>query len=152
MDKYIFICIGTNKLIEDSFGPRVGDILLDKFENNEKIKIFGTMEKPIHLKNGEEMINKIYSINRYEDYHKIIIDSAYSANENIGKIYVNLGGIVIGKAYSKGVYIPADLNVKTVVMNNKRATQIKDDTQINKMQIIQELSYITAKKIIEIIK
>ena len=27
MEKYIFACIGTSQLIEDSFGPRVVEIL-----------------------------------------------------------------------------------------------------------------------------
>ena len=46
--EYIFVCIGTNKILTDSFGPRVGEKLENKLKKYSNIKIYGTMKFPIH--------------------------------------------------------------------------------------------------------
>ena len=56
---YTFVCIGTNRIISDSFGPRVGKKLKQVFYKNENINVYGTMENPIHLKNVEYFLKKI---------------------------------------------------------------------------------------------
>ena len=111
-EEYIFVCIGTNKLISDSFGPRVGQILKNNFKNYPKVKIFGTMENPVHFKNAPSIYKKIIK-NKNEQI--ILIDSAFGKKENIGFSYINLGGIKIGSAYGKSFYFPAIMNIKTVV-------------------------------------
>lgn len=68
---YTFVCIGTNRIISDSFGPRVGKKLKQVFYKNENINVYGTMENPIHLKNVEYFLKKIENKNQI-----ILIDSA----------------------------------------------------------------------------
>ena len=59
---YTFVCIGTNKIVPDSFGPRVGDKLKQVFYSSPEISVYGTMQNPVHLKNAtyflEELENK----------------------------------------------------------------------------------------------
>ena len=59
---YTFVCIGTNKIVPDSFGPRVGDKLKQVFYSSPEISVYGTMQSPVHLKNAayflEELENK----------------------------------------------------------------------------------------------
>ena len=55
----MFICIGTNKLISDSLGPKVGDILTDNFEKNNKVEVLGTMKTPIHYQNAPIFLDYI---------------------------------------------------------------------------------------------
>ena len=114
MREYVFVCIGTNKLIADSFGPRVGQRLQSNFSNISKIQVFGTMQKPIHFKNANILAKKLKSENIKQI---ILIDSCFSKKEEIGSTYTNLGGIEIGKAYGKSFYFPASINIKTVVGN-----------------------------------
>ena len=134
MEDYIFVCIGTNKLIEDSFGPRVGEILKENFSKISTIKVLGTMQKPIHFQNAPI----------YRDYLKqkqdklIIIDSALGNLKNLGETYINWGGIEIGKAYDKSFYFPAHFNIKTVV-GTKDST---DKIVMNSVQRIERISYI----------
>ena len=52
MENYVFVCIGSNKIIYDSLGPRVGDKLEQNFNKNKNIEIFGTMKNPVHFKNA----------------------------------------------------------------------------------------------------
>ena len=147
MEKYIFTCIGTNKIIQDSFGPKVGDILQKQFKDNSNIKIFGTMKKPIHFKNAEKMINELKN---YKNYTIVLIDSAYAEKLKIGNTYVSPGGIEIGKAFGKNFYFPADFNIKTIVENKlfnfNSMDKIKDE---NKIKLINELSVGVADMIIK---
>ena len=41
---YTFVCIGTNKIVPDSFGPRVGDKLKQVFYSSPEISVYGTMQ------------------------------------------------------------------------------------------------------------
>lgn len=115
MERYIFVCIGTNQLIEDSFGPRVGDILQKNFCDNSNIKVLGTMDDPIHFQNAPIFLDYL----KQEKSSLILIDSALGEEEKIGSTYINIGGIEIGKAFGKSFYFPANLNIKTIVGTKK---------------------------------
>jgi len=137
MEKYMFICIGTNKLISDSLGPKVGDILTDNFEKNNKVEVLGTMKTPIHYQNAPIFLDYIKKL----DNKIVLIDSALSNIGNIGEIYIQTGGLEIGKALGKTFYFPAHLSIKMIVgrqhkcnytinyinkLANELATQITD--------------------------
>lgn len=111
MEKYIFVCIGTNRLIEDSFGPRVGEILEKNFSKYANIQVLGTMKTPIHLYNAPIFWDYLKKVKN----NIILIDSALGRPEEIGKTYISCGGIELGKAFGKAFYFPASLNIKTVV-------------------------------------
>ncbi len=140
---YTFVCIGTNRIISDSFGPRVGKKLKQVFYKNENINVYGTMENPIHLKNVEYFLKKIENKNQI-----ILIDSAIGRKEDIGNTYVNRGGIEIGKAFNHSIYIPANINIKTVIgakeyMPNYsiyQIEQIANKVAYKIVQIVFELS------------
>ena len=140
---YTFVCIGTNRIISDSFGPRVGKKLKQVFYKNETINVYGTMENPIHLKNVEYFLKKIENKNQI-----ILIDSAIGRKEDIGNTYVNRGGMEIGKAFNHSIYIPANINIKTVIgakeyMPNYsiyQIEQIANKVAYKIVQIVFELS------------
>ena len=114
MEEYTFICIGTNKLIADSFGPRVGEKLKKKLAHLSKVEVLGTMEEPIHFNNANETLKKL---KYYHQKQMILIDSAIGKKEKIGNIYYSIGGIKIGKAFGKELYFPAHCNIKTIIGN-----------------------------------
>ena len=123
---YTFVCIGTNKIMSDSFGPRVGNKLKQVFYSCSEISVYGTLKNPVHLKNA------IYFLEKLKDKNQIIIiDSAIGKREEIGNTYVNRGGIEIGKAFNQSIYFPANINIKTVVgakeyMPNYSVSQIEN--------------------------
>ena len=139
---YTFVCIGTNRIISDSFGPRVGKKLKQVFYKNENINVYGTMENPIHLKNVEYFLKKIENKNQI-----ILIDSAIGRKEDIGNTYVNRGGMEIGKAFNHSIYIPANINIKTVIgakeyMPNYSIYQIE---QIANCRFVKHMSHFIDK-------
>ena len=116
MKKYIFICIGTNKMPSDSFGPRVGEKLKESFKRNPHIQVFGTMKKPIHFQNAKTFLKQL---EKKKTKKTILIDSAFGNKEQIGSTYISSGGIELGKAYGKSFYFPAFLSIKTVIGNQQ---------------------------------
>lgn len=115
MENYVFVCIGSNKIIYDSLGPRVGDKLEQNFNKNENIEIFGTMKNPVHFKNALLFLEN-YKF--YKDKTIILIDSCLGKKENVGSIYISCGGIEIGKAFGKSIYFPGHINIKAIIANN----------------------------------
>lgn len=124
--KYTFVCIGTNKIVADSFGPRVGNKLKQVFYSSTEISVYGTMKHPVHLKNATYFLEKLENKNQI-----ILIDSAIGKREEIGNTYVNRGGMEIGKAFNQSIYFPANINIKTVIgtkeyMPNYSVNQIEN--------------------------
>ena len=67
----IFICIGTNKIVGDSFGPIIGEILKRNVKDR-KIKVIGDLTNNINAKN---LKNIKYN---WDNPYVISIDSALS--------------------------------------------------------------------------
>ncbi len=112
---YIFICIGSIRIVGDSLGPMIGSFLKDKYKNNDTIKVYGDLEKQIDYYNIEyvlKYIEKIYNKN----CTKIVIDSGLG--NNVGSFWVNEGDIYLGKGLNKSKIVKGDLNIIGVVGKN----------------------------------
>ena len=46
-ENIVFLCIGTNMLVGDAFGPVVGSVLKKSFNDNNEIKVLGDLEDVI---------------------------------------------------------------------------------------------------------
>lgn len=139
MESYVFVCIGTNKIMYDSFGPRVGEKLQNIYYKDPNIQVLGTMNKPIHIKNAAMFLDDIQLC---REKIIVLIDSALGKEENIGNTYINAGGIEIGKALGKGIYFPAHINIKTVV-GNIHTIPVWKESQIDKLaaKVAYQISY-----------
>lgn len=111
---YIFLCIGTDKVTGDAFGPLVGKFLNELIENEyENIFIEGTLESPISYINIDERLEKIYKV--YEDPCLIVIDSALSNDEEIGNIVVRKGKTNLGMGLNKKMHNIGDLSINGII-------------------------------------
>lgn len=143
MEKYVFVCIGTNLLIQDSFGPMVGEILKQQLKQFLNVKVLGTMQCPVHFQNAPIFVDYL----KNERGKVIVIDSALGQEEQIGDTYMNRGGVEIGKAFEKSFYFPAHWNIKTIVGKKIEKSQ-EEDLIYHMNQLAQKL----ASNIIEVMK
>ena len=75
----VFVCIGTNKVIFDIFGPLCGSKLKRK-----KIPCFGDCKNNVNAINMYDRLEEIYKINNIENKNIIAIDA--SITEDVNKL------------------------------------------------------------------
>ncbi|ABS35094.1 spore protease YyaC [Clostridium botulinum] len=110
----IIICIGTDRCIGDCLGPLVGTILRYK---NIPLKLYGTLDEPIHALNIEKTIKNIK--NSYPNSSIIGIDACLGDKDNIGQIQVRNFPIQPGKGVGKTLPKVGDCSIVGIVDSNE---------------------------------
>lgn len=106
----IFCCIGTDRVIGDCIGPITGSLLKSKI-NSENI--YGDLDENLTFNNINKKISEINS--KFKNPFIIAVDAALSDKKNIGKIFVEDGGIFIGKGLNKRKRKVGNIGIKVVV-------------------------------------
>ena len=98
----LFVCIGTDRITGDSFGPLVGQKLNLLFSNADKINVIGNLDNPVSANNASNIIKDIN--NQYTNPFVIAVDAALSTQNNVGTIAVNKGGLHLRSRSKQKVY------------------------------------------------
>lgn len=140
--KLVFLCIGTSKIVGDSFGPLVGKNLKDNIKK-ENILVLGDLKENISALNIENTVNKVNE--KYTNPLIVAIDAALSRKEDIGKIKIYPYGIKIRKALEDNENKIGNLCIKAVVGNDNKE-EIKNYKELitTPKNRIEYLSKITA--------
>lgn len=149
----IFLCIGSDKIIGDCFGPLVGTKLLKKLEpyNTFNIQVYGNLERTISYENIEQYQKKI-SENPY-DTCIIVIDAALSKKENIGNIYVSKEKTILGKGLHKNKIAIGDISIKAVVGKDFKVPSYNFTMLQNvSLNLVMHLADTVADSIFEVIE
>lgn len=149
----VFLCVGTDRVIGDAIGPLVGSKLKALFKNYNifNINIYGSLKDNVNYINVQDTIKKI------NNYHKdaciIVIDSALSKKENIGKIFVSNAKTMLGKGLNKNKVEVGDISIKAVVGKDLKITKYNfKNLQDISLGLILDLSETLANGIFEVIK
>lgn len=110
----LFLCIGTNRIIGDSFGPVVGSVLKKYYHKSQKIKILGDLNNVVTYCN----INEILEKEKKENELIIVLDSALSTFNNIGKVFIQNRGLRYAECLKKKNKLIGDISIKAVVGEN----------------------------------
>lgn len=106
----VFLCIGTNKVVGDSFGPIVGE----KLKNTSyDLKVIGNLNNCIIYQDIEKIEKEIYE--KYKKPYIVCIDAAFSNTIEKGQIVVEKNGMQIGKTLGKKEKVVGNLSIKGVV-------------------------------------
>ena len=117
ISKLIFLCIGTDRITGDSFGPLVGYKLKNLFYGNEKIEVIGDLENIVSLSNIKTITD--YIKNTYENPFLIAIDAAVSNKITIGRIIVSNTKMNVGGSLKRRIYV-GDISIKGIVSKDLR--------------------------------
>lgn len=148
----VFLCIGTDRITGDCFGPIVGDRLQKNMKNTKlNTSIYGSLEKPIIESNLKNKIDEIYI--KYDNPFIVAIDAALSKEENIGKIFVMNDSLKSGKGLEKNIAQVGNISIKAVIgrkeKNKKKNMEILQNTSLN---MVMNLAEIVSDGIIEVLK
>ena len=105
----VIICIGTDRVTGDCLGPLVGQSL----DTSSKYLVFGTLKNPVHAKNLNKTLNKIYSI--YKNPFIIAIDSCLGYAEHIGYITLSPFPLFPGQGVYKDLPPIGHLSITGIV-------------------------------------
>ena len=145
----VFVCVGTTRLIGDSFGPLVGTVLKRMLEKNDKVTVIGDLQNCVTYK---DIRDKMHSINsKYSNSLIIVVDSALADKSNIGKIYVQKRGLKYAESLKKANGVIGNISIKAVVGENcsdsmKNFYNLKDVS----IQRIEYVSSIVANGIVDV--
>lgn len=151
--EYVFLCVGSDKMTGDCFGPLVGTKLENDFEDYQifNIHILGNLKNPVCYPNVIEVIEKIHSIEK--EACVIVIDAAFSREENIGKIYVSHQETVLGKGIGKQKIAIGDISIKAVVAKDYKIPMHNFQMLQNiSLQFVMDMADIVADSIFEVMK
>ena len=118
ISKLVFLCVGTNRVIGDCFGPLVGYKLKNFFKGERNIEIIGDIENTICLQNICDVVREIQ-----EDSFVIAIDAALSNKNDIGKIVVSKEKMNIGSGLNKKSIYIGDISIKGIVSKDFKKPQ-----------------------------
>jgi len=106
----VFMCIGSDRHLLDSFGPLVGTMLR---ETAPRVISVGTLENPVHARN---LILKIRETRLlYPDQPWVAIDASVGAEDEIGRLRLRPGGLVPGRALAKNLPLVGQFSITGVV-------------------------------------
>lgn len=145
--RIIFLCIGTNRIIGDAFGPVVGSVLKDYYKHEDKIEIIGDLDNVVTYCNIKEIIyNKVNENNLI-----IVLDSALSTCDNIGKIFIQNRGLRYAESLKKQNRLIGDISIKAVVGENVNSIS-KNYQNLKSVSFkkIYEMSNIVSNGIIDV--
>ena len=150
---FVFLCIGTDRITGDCFGPLVGTKLQELLKENNifNINIYGTLNENISYTNIKQILKNIKI--KHKNASVIAIDSALSSKENIGKIFVQKEKMLLGNGLSKPKIEVGDISIKAVVGNNYKLAKYNFLALQNiPLSRVINLSQIVAQGIVNVIK
>lgn len=109
----VILCIGTDRVTGDSFGPLVGHKLEEMYKDSEKVHVIGTLSKPVVANNINTIIREINYKFKYPFI--IAIDSAVANKSNIGKIVVSNKSMNLGRGLNKRIISIGNMSIKGIV-------------------------------------
>lgn len=107
----IVLCIGTDRSTGDSLGPLVGTKLLEKGGNY--YSIFGTLNEPVHAKNLESTLEKIF--HTHTNPFLIAVDACLGKSSSVGYLTVSKGPLKPGAAVNKKLPSVGDISITGIV-------------------------------------
>lgn len=113
IDKLLIVCIGTPRSTGDSLAPTLGT-KLESLCASYGIKLYGTIEKPVHALNIESYVKEIKEL--YPSYTTLAIDACATQNiSNVGKLYLGNTAIKPGAGVGKTISPIGDITIKGIV-------------------------------------
>lgn len=149
----VFLCIGTDRMTGDCFGPLVGSKLQEKLEhyNIFNLTIYGTLKENVCYTNIKEILKMIET--RHPSACLIVIDAALSTQEKIGNIFVQKEKMVLGKGLNKSKIEVGDISIKAVVGQNYKLPNYNfSHLQNISLNVVITLADIVSEAIVEVIK
>ncbi len=110
-NKPVIICIGTPQVCGDSLGPRVGDLLVEKY--NVDAYVYGRSAHPV---NGVNFNRYVEHVKTHHPHSLIIaVDACLGEKKDVGRIKYTVKGLRAGAALNKDLASVGDIGILGVI-------------------------------------
>lgn len=134
----ILLCIGTDRVTGDSLGPLIG-YKLSRY-TLQNVTIYGTLDEPVHAKNLESTVNRIYR--SHLNPFVIAIDASLGRMESIGCLTVGAGSIKPGQGVDKVLPEVGDMFITGIVnYNGMFGNMTIQNTRLNIVMKMADIAY-----------
>ncbi|MCL2061906.1 MAG: spore protease YyaC [Firmicutes bacterium] len=107
----IILCIGSDRVTGDCFGPLTGEYLVRRY--NAEAFVYGTLAAPVTALNLASFAALIKA--RHPNHAVLAVDSALGSREDIGTFRVFSGGLYPGAAAGKRLPAVGDFSLTATV-------------------------------------
>ncbi len=114
-EKPVILCIGTDLIVGDCFGPMVGSYIKNKL--NGKAYVYGTLNNPLTAKEAVTLSKTIKLL--HPNSKILVVDAAIGSEDEVGNIKVKSGGVKPGLGYDKNLPLLGDVSIVGVVSKSK---------------------------------
>lgn len=116
-EKITILCIGTDKILYDAYGPLVGYILKNvyKLDRKSNIEVIGDVKSPVHALNLREVAAELDT----ENSLIIAVDAALTnKKENHMTVIVEEGAIKPGSVHREDLPYVGEIGIKGMIYRN----------------------------------
>ena len=147
--RILFLCIGTNRIVGDAFGPVVGSVLKKNLLENNEICIWGDLRECVTYADLTSMDN--YWKDKGNQELVIVLDSALSNKKDVGKVFVQNRGLKYAESLGKDNSVIGNISIKAVVGENEN-DNLKNFNNLKNVSIkqIHKMCNIVSNGIIDV--
>ncbi|MEN6349849.1 MAG: spore protease YyaC [Syntrophomonas sp.] len=142
-DKPLFLCIGSERHLLDSFGPLTGTLLEEKAPH---ILVCGTLDNPLHARNLSREMLLIKS--QCPGKIQIAIDASAGEEKELGMIKIKEGSLLPGKAFAKRLPPIGDYSIIGMLGTRVDRRTLKSSTT-GSMKHVYQMARLVSEVIID---
>lgn len=120
-DKPVVVCVGTDLVVGDSFGPLVGSLIKNRLEG--KAFVYGTLDSPITAKEVETVYNMIGLL--HPNSKVLVVDAAVGNANDVGTVKIRPEGIKPGLGFNKDLPVLGNVSVIGVVADKNASFTVR---------------------------
>lgn len=138
----VYMCIGCDKVLSDSLGPRVGSLVQQKMK--KPIFIYGL------LNNNISAVNLVTAYKLIKTFHSdkkiVVIDAAVGEKSQIGAISFSQKPLKPGSATNKNLPSIGDYSIMGIVASNGLSDFYT--TTYDKLVLIEQMAQVISEAIV----
>ena len=138
----IVLCIGTEKVVADSIGPRVGSLLNENMSS--PIFVYGIQGANIHAQNLAKAVEIVKQL--HPNKTLLVVDAAVGERDQIGKVQLSYGNISPGAATNKTLGKVGNVSIVGIVAHKDMADFY--DNSVEQSILVERLSQFIATTIV----
>lgn len=144
-DEIVIVCVGTNRYSGDALGPMVGSRLMERLEDHRYIRIYGTLDKPVHALNLAKTIQHIEA--QHPHAYVIAVDACLGQLFKIGTIQLVEAPLVPGVSLNKKLPEVGQIHFKGIINNHSGLNhKVLEHTSLT---FVQEMAAVISRIIVK---